>query len=194
MTGRCLHSVTAISSAICTSAGCCLESEVNACARHAGGCCRKRAAASRKPVACPSSPSRLSHRGHLKSSAPQIQQLFFRNSSLNKLQSKLTNRHPRACHHTQLWEKVPGHPYHVRIAERRRHRSTLRLTLCATSIPPWSRPATCTLVWKLFVSVLLVESPVRQGCLERGDEDTSLHFRPRGSCWRAAEGREEASR
>ena len=160
---------------------CCLESEVNACARHAGGCCRKRASASRKAVRARRQAA-LSHRGHLKSSSPQIQQLFFRNSSLNKLQSKLTNRHPRACHHTQLWEKVPGHPYHVRIAERRRHRSTLRLTLCATSIPPWSWPAARTLAWKLFASVPLVESPVRQGCLERGDEDMSLHSWPRGSC------------
>ena len=38
----------------------------------------------------------------------------FCNSSLNKSQSKLPDRRPRACHHTQLWEKVPGHPYHVR--------------------------------------------------------------------------------
>lgn len=37
------------------------------------------------------------------------------NSSLNKLQSKLTDRRPCACRHTQLWEKVPGHPHHVRI-------------------------------------------------------------------------------
>jgi len=133
--------------------------------------------------ACPSSrQGRASSPRAIKSFAPRIQQLFFYNSSLNKLQSKLTNRHPRDCHHTQLWEKVPGHPYHVRIAERRRHRSTLRLTLCATSIPPGSWPAACTLARKLFASVPLVESPVRQGCLERGDEDMSLHSWPRGSC------------
>jgi hypothetical protein len=36
------------------------------------------------------------------------------NSSLNKSQSKLPDRRHRARHHTQLWEKVPGHPYHVR--------------------------------------------------------------------------------
>jgi hypothetical protein len=122
----------------------------------------------------------FSHRA-IKRSAPRSRPSLC-NSSLNKLQSKLTNRHLRACHNTQLWEKVPGQPYHVRIAERRRHRSISRLTLCATSIPLRSRPAACTLTWKLFASVLLVERPVRQGCLERGDEDMSLHSWPRGSC------------
>jgi hypothetical protein len=116
--------------------------------------------------------STLSQRA-IKSSAHRIHPSFC-NSSLNKLQSKLTNRQPRACHHTQLWEKVPGHPHHVRIAERRRHRSILRLTLCATAIPPQSRLAVCTLIWKLFASVLLVLGHVRQGSLERGDEDMSL--------------------
>ena len=38
----------------------------------------------------------------------------FCNSSLNKSQSKLPHRQLRARHHTQLWEKVPGHPYYVR--------------------------------------------------------------------------------
>lgn len=151
---------------------CCLQSEVNACAS-----LRETPLGPKRELPAKVSPSSLPSRAFsqraIKSSAPPIRPSLC-NSSLNKLQSKLTNRQPRACRHTQLWEKVPGHPYFVRIAERRRHRSISRLTLCATSIPLWTRSAACTLTWKLFASVLLVEGPVRQGCLERGDEDMSL--------------------
>lgn len=113
------------------------------------GCSRKTRSNAAASASRPSSaPSRALSQRTIKSSAPRIHPSSC-NSSLNKSQSKLTNRQPRARHHTQLWEKVPGHPYYVRIAERRRHRSILRLTLCATAIPSWTHLTTCTLIWKL---------------------------------------------
>ncbi|KAM0715569.1 hypothetical protein Q7P37_009067 [Cladosporium fusiforme] len=68
---------------------------------------------------------------------------------------------PRARHHTQLWEKVPGHPYFVRTPPKgAATEALLRLTLCAASIPLRSLLTVRTLAWKLPDSVLLPKGPV----------------------------------
>lgn len=84
---------------------CCLQSEVNACARHAAAA--ENALPPRESLSESLSeltPSRAFSPRAIKSSARRILYLSFYNSSLNKLQSKLTNRHPRVCHHTALGE------------------------------------------------------------------------------------------
>lgn len=117
-----------------------------------------------------------------KSSVFHVNHFLFCNFSLNKSQSKLTDRQPRARHHKQLWEKVPGHPYHVRITPKgAATEALLRLTLCAASIPLRFLLAVRTLAWKLPRLGFAAQGSGPLGCLERGDEDMSLHLWASGS-------------
>lgn len=117
----------------------------------------------------------------------------FCNSSLDKSQSKLTNRRFRACPHKQLWEKVPGQPYIVRTSPKGAATEAVRGSLFARppSLPdPFSLstlfPGSC--LARIASLGTGSSGPPRKG--RRGYESAPSAG---GSCCQAVEGGEEVS-